>query len=405
MSTCGFAVEWLRSSYSSKWSLFRNQPGTKTAGRYVRVEPDTAHLPFLHNLGSAVWRDRDEGVAQVLGEADGESRTWDDGAPFGPIPPASTVGNTSLFAAGDTLPLPMIDREIVNGWDSRCFANFVETPFPENCADLQISSPATLLELCDFAGQTYSAPPFCLNNVLAFLGPGATGAQVANSASLLPGSCVAHNGKLAVAFISGTTNFVQLALQAVQLSLGPDLFSSWGTIPLWRAAAYEIHSRLESAGVTADMPVLICGHSYGGAVACNLAAVYHHATPDRDVCLVTFGCPKPGDSRLIRTLRGVDQYHLQTDGDLVVGMPPLVEDLGPLSALVPFPVLILWSLFERLEGHHVIELDGSIFPGYAITGPYSALIDTMRWAFLGGPVPNILAHQIGIYFDSLNNAQ
>jgi len=100
---CGFAVEWVRSSYQGVWRLFRGVPGTKTPGRYVFLPDDAPHFPFPHFYGSADWvhEPRTYIPPPPLGEDKAERRSWDSGQAVLPVPPAVLVGEEACFSLGE----------------------------------------------------------------------------------------------------------------------------------------------------------------------------------------------------------------------------------------------------------------------------------------------------------------
>ncbi len=390
-------MEWLRTCYTGQWRLFRGQPGIVTPGRYVRVPLNTPHYPGFHNLGSRRWRQGNGEEQPALGELDNSAQQWSTGAAGGAVPPAVVVGSQDCISQGGRWPLPVIDREFVNGFDSRCFAGFLPSTFPGNCTQVSIRNPNTLLFFATLLQTLYADAVAAKTALLSYLGPGAVGDAVGNSSSLVPGSVVCYNGRLGVAAISGTTTiFPQLAAQAVGSFSGPVDYGPFGTIPLWNDAAHAIHNRIRTV-VPDNSPILLTGHSYGAAAACVLAAIYRLAQPDRDICLLTYGCPKPGDDRMIKILDQVNQFHIVDQGDVVAGLPPNVAELGPLLLLIPTATVFAWNAFSHLGESWLLLPDGTLSPGFSDATPSQILADIINWALGLGAFPNVTAHSIDEY--------
>jgi len=85
-TTCGYAVEWVRSCFISRWRLFRGRPDVLTVGRYQFTPGIPVHYPGWHNLGSRDWAAGDDPGDFPLGEWDGP-RGWDRGGPTAFFPP------------------------------------------------------------------------------------------------------------------------------------------------------------------------------------------------------------------------------------------------------------------------------------------------------------------------------
>ncbi len=70
-----------------------------------------------------------------------------------------------------------------------------------------------------------------------------------------------------------------------------------------------------------ETPIVLTGHSLGGAVAC-ITAKLMLAYGKVPTALVTFGCPKPGWAELIKSLDEISQQaHFYNLHDLVVEVP------------------------------------------------------------------------------------
>ncbi len=121
-TVCGYAVEWLRSCYSSEWRLFKGSP-VAVKGRYFFAKQGTPHYPGWHNLGSRNWTSDERDPWPELGETATTQRPYSKGELRAGVPPAIRVGTADCIANGETLPLPVIvpPRTFIAGIDSRCY--------------------------------------------------------------------------------------------------------------------------------------------------------------------------------------------------------------------------------------------------------------------------------------------
>ncbi|MGX7003212.1 lipase family protein [Caballeronia sp. KNU42] len=105
-----------------------------------------------------------------------------------------------------------------------------------------------------------------------------------------------------------------------------------------------------------NKPIVICGHSRGGALAMLLAAILHNrGTPVHSV--FTFCSPKVGGSDFAEYWQrtGVPLYLLVNGNDVVPSLPPsswgewlrLVFYVIPLNLLLFIPPMLLRRLFKR----------------------------------------------------------
>lgn len=73
-----------------------------------------------------------------------------------------------------------------------------------------------------------------------------------------------------------------------------------------------------------EKPIIVCGHSLGGALA-NLAAAYLRKKNHSKVMLYTFGCPLVGDSEFshhFSKIQPIISYRFVHNRDLVIMIPP-----------------------------------------------------------------------------------
>lgn len=119
---CGYAVDWLRSCYLSKWLLFRNSD-LKTPGRYYfpfALGASVRHYPFPHIFGSRNWTSDEREPQPIPGEANDEKQTWFRGLPV-PFPEGPGIrGSSTKIATGGLFPQDTAANRITAGADPDC---------------------------------------------------------------------------------------------------------------------------------------------------------------------------------------------------------------------------------------------------------------------------------------------
>lgn len=219
---------------------------------------------------------------------------------------------------------------------------------PTALSHFDLSDAAVLYMLSAIAASTYEGLPTTGVAILtAWLGAPQATDYIGPGAELVPGSLIAVYPGFAILSIAGTSNELQAALQILQSILGPVDCGSYSTLPLWRLANRAVHDRLVALGVASDLPILITGHSYGGAVAATLAADYLVAQPSRRVECVTFGSPKPGDDRLREIALAQGFIRVENYGDPVPDVPPTFDWWSVFAVSIPTPILRAWALFKK----------------------------------------------------------
>jgi len=106
-----------------------------TRGYYFFSDPKASHYQGFHNLGSSNWTTDDrKGEPATLGEVTTpvvSPRVWRSGAiPLG-LPDARVLGSDNCFVNGETYPLPVVERTLIMGVDSRCYQKPPPAPAPE----------------------------------------------------------------------------------------------------------------------------------------------------------------------------------------------------------------------------------------------------------------------------------
>jgi hypothetical protein len=146
-TVCGYAVDFLRSCYSSNWKLFKGS-SQLTPGRYF-FNPGAPHYPAPHNLGSANWTSQERDPPPLLGEQLTKPRPYFKGGLSVALPPAVLIGSADCLEHGDTLPVTAA-RSLVSGIDSRCWSSQgLPVPTPPVWGPLIWMTPASLPALND----------------------------------------------------------------------------------------------------------------------------------------------------------------------------------------------------------------------------------------------------------------
>lgn len=170
--------------------------------------------------------------------------------------------------------------------------------------------------------------------------------------------------------IAGTNDWRQLMFQCVASSLVP-ISSNPTPTNLYRvvmaflalAEALEPHIIADLSPYDPSVPIALCGHSLGGAVALLLADKLKYLHGRNVVNVVTFGAPSPGDGFFKNHMEDLNIVQFVNEFDLVAQLPPAVmfmeEVLGSLQSFfwdsvppsVPFQLLEQRGRIERRAGN------------------------------------------------------
>lgn len=395
---CGFAIEWVRTCFSGHWRLF-SDPTIITPGRYVRVPEDWPHYPGFHNVGSRDWTSDERDPWPLLGETSGR-RTYYSGRPPQIFPSAVALGSPFCISHGERTPLPIVGREFLNGYDRRCFVGSAGPILPvNNPAD--ITDLGTQIDLATISDVFYDNPTAAGILLQTFMGPGAVITVVPNSDSIYPGSIIGVSATQTVVIVSGTSNFQQFALQWLDGTSGIVDVSGFSTIQLWFDASSVIRDRMNDAGVPVDKPITFVGHSYGGATSAVLTSRILQANPDANIALLTFGMPRPGDSRLIESIRPAIQINYANAADPVPTLPPTAAELPWIVGLVPILLLSKWNQVSPPSNQIILFADGTQTPGNPSLVNYGPTYFALVAAAGGDPIDPIAAHEMKAYLQRL----
>lgn len=290
-----------------------------------------------------------------MGEYSG-ARSWYRGDPPARLPLPVLVGDPDCILNGESPGLPIIP-------DASPFCGKI-LPDPCYSVESEIIARTNVLDCvfgknsADIIGLAYTDLAAAESAVQDLLGPTATVSSFPQPTPLVSAGVIAIIGTTAVIWLTGTTNFQQLALQAFYFGFGPINQGFYSTSAIDEAAAVAIAGQMALAGVDPLGRIVFAGHSFGGAVCMVLAAKMRVANPTCNVELLSFGAPKPGDQRLIDLTTALLQVHYADERDPIPYMPPRGVTF---AALVPFlgPVLSLfWPMFARVPIVKTVTRDG-----------------------------------------------
>jgi len=392
------AVEWLRCCHSGQWRFYADNPDLITHGVYYFVRPDAPHLPFAHDFGSAVWCDDADELEERFGEVVETSKPWYHGRFPLARPPETPVGTQAEFEG--QLNEPLVPVPTVFGVPQTCWTQVGAPLVPVehlfdffNCC-LQIAY-ARCLEL------TYEHKINRLREFfLTWLGP-ETQVFLQEVAGLYPALSIVKHPSVTLVFVSGTSNFQQLALQGFYGTRPPEDFGAFSTERLWWQCGDMVVNLLATWGVNHDAPIVLVGHSYGGASAATVACRLKLAKPARRVGLMTFGCPKVGDERYLAIQDTYEHLYIANEDDIVTAVPPSLKELRPFVPIFGALIIAWWRDWHSPRMNLLVDADG----GKAFVAPRfldASIVVPVVTNCLAAVNPDpIAAHYVGTYRERL----
>jgi pimeloyl-ACP methyl ester carboxylesterase len=273
-------------------------------------------------------------------------------------------------------------------------------------SDFPLSRISTQYWLATLARATYSSGGALFTQAARAVAPESYPVTfVPNAAGFVPGYGIVKFPDFLLVVISGTTNLNQWLAQIFLNSLVPASYPIAGTagqgqtMALYKAAADAIDTAIVTAAGN-DKPVLLCGHSMGGAVATLLHYKYRRQTAARKPsrCL-TFAAPKPGDLALSQDTRTASSVlrRLTIQGDAVPGLPPALPKAMAFAVpalLVPFA--FSWAEYTQPGSLYYVRDDGSQQVGDEVNLPLF-VAGTLIQVGLGRPVNPSALHLMAAY--------
>lgn len=393
ISPCGCAVDVLRSCHSSTWRFYAGNPEKLTRGYFYFVPRSTPALPYFSDFYSATWTHGDEQAAERTGPLQFAARPWRNGRLGISRPPAIPFGRAEQFEGGLSFPGDVNHEQLRNGITLKCWTN-VNVPFEDfdvvadtnNCC--LRSAYTQILELL-YAANTTAVQDF----FEAWLGPQATLTFVAVN-GLIPAMGFVTTGTYTLAFITGTTQFQQLALQALQGLAGPENFGNVATAQIFWDLSSAILAALEGIPWDPTKPLFLCGHSFGAAGCAVIAVRLTMAHPERVIRLMTFGMPKCVDNAGMDHLQALEHVFVANQGDIVTTVPLSPDQIAWFQGLVPQAVLDAWVLWTPVPSALIQAADGTKRMDVLPSLGFNVLLPVVIDAITGQPIAPIEPHLI-----------
>ena len=339
-------------------------------------------------------------LEHVLGEELTSKQTWYNGAPPAAVPFARIVGTAICLTNGEEIENGTDPCNLEDGFNPECYVpipgtreEWLAASAFDRCALQRLY--ATVIDWCN-RGEAARV----LEILQAFFGAPAV-CRFHPTAGVFPAFATVVCPTFGVAIINGTDNAQQLALQAFYSLTGPQNFGALGTNNLWYSASSVVNAALEADGFDPNLPIMIVGHSYGGATALTLAARYHHARPSRVIRWLTFGCPKIGDTSFVRLLAGTMGFNLANDDDLVTALPPDALQYLPVFNVTLAPAVVSFSSWYRPPFQVQMNSDGSLEANAFPLLDFTTLLAFVQRALASQPLSPISGHLIGEYIERL----
>ena len=399
-SPCGLAVEWGRSVFQSEWHLFADALHVKTPGQYYFAPKNTPFVAGVHHFGSAGWYDKNWQIIQGLGESLTAKRGKTKGLPPALLPQNEMIGTEECLENGELIANALPQDEIFNGFPLACFtAQQIVDPFWQIVS--AYGSCSMQFFYSTIIGWLYIGDGASITTAFHMLvGPEASVTFHPGNA-LYPNVVTVIHPSFAVVVSNGTATYQQAALQPFQAIVGPVNYGAVGTLPLWYASATRLNALLTMVGYDINKPLMLVGHSYGGASVALLAARYRAFSPLREMAILTFGMPKPGNRAVETLLQQIDGMHLANDTDFVPALPPDRAGITPVSITLGNTTIFIWDNWFRPPDQWRMDADGSLTPNSGPFLDYTTLLSYTVLALANLPIPTIEPHRILEYRDRI----
>jgi len=242
------------------------------------------------------------------------------------------------------------------------FASFPDACYPprnRRWGNDEINNPANWWRFIEVIAYSYDSWRYAAQRAQYHWPRLQRGRFVENTASVIPGSWGAVSDDTLYLFFSGSSTYQQLALQAAASFAGPTPCGGVKTSTFWCQSFTDLWVRTLAWDLP-DRPNVICaGHSYGGVMAALFAAAIHAQTPAKDVSLITYGCPCPGDQQFSETLADINAVHIVNRGDPVASIPPAGSQFNLVGFLLNPLQSLAWRAWYPLKNRTAVDADGS----------------------------------------------
>lgn len=295
--------------------------------------------------------------------------------------------------------VPVRNRRFQSGFPADCFETAEPPPISVASYDFrgrfeQIFSAKMIAALYDDFPEAIRLAKELAGDTADILGVAATD---------MPGSGVLRivQAERVLIWVIGTTTSSQLVAQALQFIDGPVTFGSYSTIPLWELGAIFTHNYIGGAAIPNTYRATICGHSMGGAIATVLAAKYRVGNPEREIEVLTFGMPRPGDERLRDLMDSCRVWQVRNEFDPIPFTAPHRIELGNLTLLVPSLWLDNFEKFVDVRSKWSLYANGEYVEGGFLWPALVQLSQIINAWLVGAPQPQFPSHRIAVYRERL----
>ena len=389
-------VDWLRSCFETDFHFFRNAPSVTTRGAFYFLPEGAPCLPYEHYFFSPTWTNGDWGDPSTLGPDPAAPRPWRNGGLSISYPPAIEYGDPNSFRNGSIYPDGLNIATLRDGITEQCWIH-ASAPFLPFDFVSDIDSCCVRAAYARIIDLLYNEEFLLIEEFfLAWLG---SSIAVLSFPAIgeMPAFCLVKSSLYSLVFVSGTENFQQWAMQGFDSLNGPTNQSGLKTLPLWNRLSNALAQAMNDFGCHPTAPVLLAGHSYGGAGTALLSIRLRQAQANRQLVLLTFGMPRPGDFGVIDLLKSIKTIHVHNLEDVVPQIPPTRVQSAPFVLLMPALLSALWNEWNAPPSfvHQAENGDITIAPLASLTT--DVLAPLVVRAVFGLPQATIPSHQVSEY--------
>jgi hypothetical protein len=269
------------------------------------------------------------------------------------------IGHNTCFELGESITRALGTDDMREGFINACFTPAPDLdPFWETATAFDICALqffyATLISWSYRGEFARIATAFTM-----LLGPEAVTTTTPGNLPL-PNVTVCKMPKFTIVVVDGTRDFQFFAMQAFGVINPPTNIGIFSTFPAWYATGQYIESVINAQGAHNDKPIFFAGHSYGAVSNDTLMARYRAGLPNRVIRSISFGAPKPGDTRLQELLASCPGISLANVDDIVCSVSPNFLTTFPIIVLFPLLALSNWFTWVREPNRARQAVDGSL---------------------------------------------
>lgn len=345
----------------------------------------------MHQLGSRRWNDANWPCVQSLGEDLTCRQPYDRGNPPVKIPSAVRIGDPDCIAGGELVSHAIDKLTLFDGIPPLCFTSSANDIVAITSTIFRCSLQRLYATIIYYQ---YADDEATIRAIFsAWVGTELTVTYVPATDSL-PCVVVARNELVTVVILDGTRNYQTYAWQAFNLIVRPANIGAFGTLNFWYNSATYVNTILVNLGVDAGVPIMLAGHSYGGAVAQILAGRYRVESATRVIRCLTYGAPKPGDARLSALLAQCEVLNLANGNDFTPVAPPDYPTLIPVLTVVGLASLLSWNQWDKPPNVYLQNEAGELLPDSYPTLDFPTLLEFTTRAIASIPQSPIAGHPI-----------